>query len=275
MAWYYDLVVLAILALCVWNGMRKGVSRSLLQTAATILSAVVALWVSQPLAELCYTEFLEKPVVSAVEGQLNTVDVAGLVQTALSDNGIPVSREQVQSMLADPEGTAAQYGFDSGWVNQQIDAAADSVEELTNGVLPSWLMKEIAGDGAVQKETAKSVISGDTHTAAQQLVSTYGKPILCSVLRAILIGVCFVPDTGAADGTFRGFGRWGIGRIGKSGDFALDDGRIDKSCGFCNRGNNALFHRGNDSKNVSIPVALRIEKITGRYFIHRQKLAER
>ena len=25
MAWYYDLVVLAILALCVWNGMRKGV----------------------------------------------------------------------------------------------------------------------------------------------------------------------------------------------------------------------------------------------------------
>ena len=49
MAWYYDLVVLAILALCVWNGMRKGVSRSLLQTAATILSAVVALWVSQPL----------------------------------------------------------------------------------------------------------------------------------------------------------------------------------------------------------------------------------
>ena len=63
MAWYYDLVVLAILALCVWNGMRKGVSRSLLQTAATILSTVVALWVSQPLAELCYTEFLEKPVV--------------------------------------------------------------------------------------------------------------------------------------------------------------------------------------------------------------------
>lgn len=166
MAWYYDLVVLAILALCVWNGMRKGVSRSLLQTAATILSAVVALWVSQPLAELCYTEFLEKPVVSAVEGQLNTVDVTGLVQTALSDNGIPVSREQVQSMLADPEGTAAQYGFDSGWVNQQIDAA-------------------------VQKETAKSVISGDTHTAAQQLVSTYGKPILCSVLRSILFGLCF------------------------------------------------------------------------------------
>lgn len=166
MAWYYDLVVLAILALCVWNGMRKGVSRSLLQTAATILSAVVALWVSQPLAELCYTEFLEKPVVSAVEGQLNTVDVAGLVQTALSDNGIPISREQVQSMLADPEGTAAQYGFDSGWMNQQIDAA-------------------------VQKETAKSVISGDTHTAAQQLVSTYGKPILCSVLRSILFGLCF------------------------------------------------------------------------------------
>ena len=260
MAWYYDLVVLAILALCVWNGMRKGVSRSLLQTAATILSTVVALWVSQPLAELCYTEFLEKPVVSAVEGQLNTVDVTGLVQTALSDNGIPVSREQVQSMLADPEGTAAQYGFDSGWVNQQIDAAADSVEELTNGVLPSWLMKEIAGDGAVQKEIAKFVISGDTHTAAQQLVSTYGKPILCSVLQAILFGLCF-----------------GVLMLlfGKSGDFALDDGRIDKSCGFCNGGNNALFHRGNDSKNVSIPVALRIEKITGRYFIHRQKLAER
>ena len=97
MAWYYDLVVLAILALCVWNGMRKGVSRSLLQTAATILSAVVALWVSQPLAELCYTEFLEKPVVSAVEGQLNTVDVTGLVQTALSDNGIPVSENKYKA----------------------------------------------------------------------------------------------------------------------------------------------------------------------------------
>ena len=85
----------------------------------------------------------------------------------------------------------------------------------------------------------------------------------------------FIPDTRTADGTFRRFGCWGIGRFGKSGDFALDDGCIDKSCGFCNRGNNALFHRGNDSKNVSIPVALRIEKITGRYFIHRQKLAER
>ena len=108
MAWYYDLVVLAILALCVWNGMRKGVSRSLLQTAATILSAVVALWVSQPLAELCYTEFLEKPVVSAVEGQLNTVDVTGLVQTALSDNGIPAcwqtQRELLPSMDSIPGG---------------------------------------------------------------------------------------------------------------------------------------------------------------------------
>ena len=263
MAWYYDLVVLAILALCVWNGMRKGVSRSLLQTAATILSAVVALWVSQPLAELCYTEFLEKPVVSAVEGQLNTVDVTGLVQTALSDNGIPVSREQVQSMLADPEGTAAQYGFDSGWVNQQIDAAADSVEELTNGVLPSWRYPYSC--------SAIGVILWETYS------------LFCLAIHCVwlvlwgfdaAVSGSFIPDTRTADGTFRGFGRWGIGRIGKSGDFALDDGCIDKSCGFCNRGNNALFHRGNDSKNVSIPVALRIEKITDRYFIHRQKLAE-
>ena len=108
MWWYYDLVVIAVLVLCIWNRMRKGLSRSLMQLAATILSAVIAFAISQPLSEFCYTEFLEEPMVSALEQKLNTVDVAGVVQEKLTENGIPVSEEQVQTILADPVGVAAQ-----------------------------------------------------------------------------------------------------------------------------------------------------------------------
>lgn len=192
MWWYYDLVVIAVLVLCVWNGMRKGVSRSLMQLAATVLSAVIAFAISQPLAEFCYTELLEKPVVSALEQKLNTIDVAGLVQEKLTENGIPVSEEQVQMILADPDGVAAQYGIDAAWLHEQMDAAAVYVEEVTDGVLPEWLVKAAASDGELQLDTAKAVLSGNPRQAAETLVLQYGKPIFCMILRIILFALCFL-----------------------------------------------------------------------------------
>lgn len=191
MWWYYDLVVIAVLVLCIWNGMRKGLSHSLMQLAATILSAVIAFAISQPLSEFCYTEFLEEPMVSALEQKLNTVDVAGVVQEKLTENGIPVSEEQVQTILADPDGVAAQYGIDAAWLNEQVNAAAVYVEEMTNGVLPEWLVKEVALDGASQLDTAKAVLSGNTRQAAETLVLQYGKPVFCTILQIILFGFCF------------------------------------------------------------------------------------
>lgn len=191
MWWYYDLVVIAVLVLCIWNGMRKGLSRSLMQLAVTILSAGIAFMISQPLAEFCYTEFLEEPMVSALEQKLDTVDVAGLVQEKLTENGIPVSEEQVQTILADPEGVAAQYGIDAAWLKEQVDNAAVYVEEMTNGVLPEWLIKEVTSDGVLQLDTAKAVLSGNTRQAAETLVLQYGKPICCTILQVILFGVCF------------------------------------------------------------------------------------
>ncbi len=193
MWWYYDLVVIAVLVLCVWNGMRKGISRSLMQLAAAILSAVIAFAVSQPLAEFCYTEFLEEPVVSALEQELHTVDVAGLVQEKLTENGIPVSEEQVQAVLANPEGVAAQYGIDAAWLNEQMQAATVYAEEMTDGVLPAWLVKAAASDGDLQLDTAKAVLSGNTRQAAETLVSQYGKPLFCMILRIILFALCFFP----------------------------------------------------------------------------------
>ncbi len=136
-------------------------------------------------------------------------------------------------------------------------------------------MKEIAGDGAVQKETCKICDFGRYPYSCTALGVNLWETNSLFCLAILLFGLCFgvlmllfqavlflipVQQMGLSVDLVVG----GIGRFGKSGDFALDDGCIDKSCGFCNRGNNALFHRGNDSKNVSIPVALRIEKITGR-----------
>ena len=142
MAWYYDLVVLAILALCVWNGMRKGVSRSLLQTAATILSAVVTLWVSQPLAELCYTEFLEKPVVSAVEGQLNTVDVAGFVQTALSGEQRHSGFERTSTKyVSRPRGNGC-----SVWIRFRVGESADRCCGGFRRRIDEWRFAQLADE---------------------------------------------------------------------------------------------------------------------------------
>ena len=117
---------------------------------------------------------------------LDTVDVAGVVQEKLTENGIPVSEEQVQTILADPDGVAAQYGIDAAWLNEQVNAAAVYVEEMTNGVLPEWLVKEVALDGASQLDTAKAVLSGNTRQAAETLALQYGKPVFCTILQIIL-----------------------------------------------------------------------------------------
>lgn len=267
MWWYYDLVVIAVLVLCVWNGMRKGVSRSLMQLAATILSAVIAFAISQPLAEFCYTEFLEKPVVSALEQKLNTVDVAGLVQEKLTENGIPVSEEQVQMMLANPDGVAAQYGIDAAWLHEQVDAAAVYVEEVTDGRIAGMAGQSSSIRWGVTVRYCQSGSFWQYQTGSRNtgiaiwetsILYDFADYFICTLLSspsAVVAGnTCL--SSHAADGGVCRYGTWGSSWYFKSLSVALVNGAFNPSNGFSNTGDGCVFHGGMDSKDVFVPVAL-------------------
>lgn len=148
MWWYYDLVVMAILIVCIWNGARKGAGRSMLQLAAMLISAILAFVVSQPLAEFCYTNFVEAAVVSTLENTLDDTasladtGIVDMVQEELASYGIYASDTEIEEAIADPDAVAAQYGLDADWLNGQIQAAISGAE--TEDTVPDWLTDGIA-----------------------------------------------------------------------------------------------------------------------------------
>lgn len=195
MWWYYDLVVVAVAVLCIWNGVRKGFIRSLMQLAAMVLSACLAFWLSQPASQWCYDRFFAQPVTAQVEETLEQVNIADTLRNRLAAEGvnISVSEEQISQLLetaADAEAvseTLSGYlGVDADWLESRMEEALSVVSE--SDILPEWAE---AGESSAWTQTAAAVLSGDSQQAAAELTQQFVVPMFCKVLRVILFFLCF------------------------------------------------------------------------------------
>lgn len=86
--WFFDAAVIVIMAVLLFNGMRKGFVSVILEIAALVVAFVVALPVSEIAAKAVYDSMIEKAVTEEINDQLSSViDTSTLSQLKSLDMG--------------------------------------------------------------------------------------------------------------------------------------------------------------------------------------------
>lgn len=132
MAYVLDLLVILVVAFCIWSGWRKGFVKTLGRLLAFVLALLVALLLSGPLAESLY----DGTVAPEVEETLTThlVDDSTRDMTAKADNALDALPGYIRNLLGNGGVT------DGASLMEQVDptapAAAIAHEVQTTVVRP-------------------------------------------------------------------------------------------------------------------------------------------
>ena len=194
--WLYDLVVIAIAVLCIWNGISGGIYRAIGGVAASVASCLIAYIIAAPVSEMAYDAFLQDRCQSVIAENLEQLDVTEDVRNYLSQNGIylPYSDEEIAQMIqsageddALADQTAALLGMDAQQLKEKLGEAIQNAVGAQEGLLPEWAEKMIteAESGMVLEtvtDTASALFSDDYSEAAAGLEESYVKPAVTSVL---------------------------------------------------------------------------------------------
>ena len=85
---FIDLILVAVIALCVYMSSRQGFVKVFVEVAGFVLAIIVTFTISTPLAELTYDKIIEPPMMATVGDALkntnaNVNDVAIAIRSTL------------------------------------------------------------------------------------------------------------------------------------------------------------------------------------------------
>ncbi|MGN0631013.1 MAG: hypothetical protein ACI4JN_06760 [Ruminococcus sp.] len=201
--WLYDLVVISIAVLCIWNGMNGGAFRSCGSLVIGIVSCLAASVFSGPVSELAYNAFFKESCQSVISHQLSKNDITGNIRAELENNGIylPYDNEQIADILDgfstdDPavQQAAAMYGLSPSELEREIAGAIDYAIETHDEIIPDWASDAVKkADGSIDvdtaADTAASILRSDYNQASEQIEKNYIKPAITGILKVIAFTV--------------------------------------------------------------------------------------
>ncbi len=196
----YDLVIVSIAVLCIWNGATEGLYKALSGIVVTAVSIAAAFLLSGPAASAVYDVFLRDTCQSFVEEKLEEADVAANVRGYLEQKGVclPYSNEEmaefieeVQSNGSISEQAAALVGIDAATLEKNIGKALDYAVESHSEVIPQWAADSLKSrEGGIDldnaAETAAALLKNDASEAAQGIQEGYIKPAVMPLLKGVM-----------------------------------------------------------------------------------------
>lgn len=197
--WLYDLVVISIAVLCIWNGMNGGAFRSCGSLVIGIVSCLAASAFSGPVSELAYNAFFKESCQSVISHQLSKNDITGNIRAELENNGIylPYDNEQIADILEgistdDPavQQAAAMYGLSPSELESEIAGAIDYAIDTHDEIIPDWAADAVKkADGSIDvdaaADTAAAILRNDYNQASEQIERSYIKPAITGILKVI------------------------------------------------------------------------------------------
>ena len=105
-AWFFDVVVVALLLAFLYIGGKRGFIRSVIMIAGYIISFILAFFISSTASPMIYEKYVQKNVVTMVEHNINNIDIAGEVQKSLGleSMGITVDKQEINDVIAKSNG---------------------------------------------------------------------------------------------------------------------------------------------------------------------------
>ncbi len=198
--WLYDLVVLAIAVLCIWNGVSRGIFRAIGGFLSSIAACLLAWLIATPIAEMTYDAFFQDSCQSLISQELEKLDVTEDVRNYLGQNGIylPYSDEEIAQMIrsvnedkALADQTAAYFGMDGEQLREYVGEAVIDAVQMHDELIPDWAEAAIAQTDEelvvdAVADTASSLFSNDYQEAAISLEASYVRPAVVSLLSVVV-----------------------------------------------------------------------------------------
>lgn len=200
--WLYDLLVIAISVLCIWNGAKDGLTKALISLIISVVSCFAAWSIAEPAANGIYDKFIQETCREEIEDKLCRADITDNIRDELAKKGIylPFDNEQIADMLdnaaSDSSGlkkAAAMLGLNIDDLDKMLGQAIDKALEGHDEIVPSWAADAIKQNGGIGIESASkaasSVLRNDYKSLAEQIERSYIRPPVISFLKMIVFVV--------------------------------------------------------------------------------------
>lgn len=201
--WLYDLVVIAIGVLCIWNGASGGAQKALGGFIVSAASLIVAVLLSTPVSEAVYAGFFQDTCQELVEEKLDDADIAGNMRGALEAQGIylPYENDELADMVEEfssndeaIEQAATMLGIDADELESELGEALQAAATEHGDMLPEWAAKAVKDDEPKNTlktvaDTTASLLRNDNSAAAEGIESAYVKPAVLPFLKILSFAV--------------------------------------------------------------------------------------
>lgn len=198
--WLYDLVLISITVLCIWNGVNGGALKSCGSLVIGIISCLTASFLSTPIAELAYNTFFSEQCQTVIVGTLSENDIAGNIRSELESNGIylPYDNDQIADVLEsvdtdDPalQQAAEMYGVDPSELDGILADAIGYAIETHDDIIPEWAADSVKeDDGSINidaaADTAAAIMRNDYTQASKKIENNFVKPAVTGILKIIV-----------------------------------------------------------------------------------------
>ena len=126
--WLLDILTVAIVALCIYNCVKKGFSKIVVLIAGCVVSVFLAAAVSNSCSEIIYDNFIKESSIEGVETALEEYDPAMTVKEVIenSDYGAVLENGRVQKILKSDDSMIELYEY----ANQASGAVVDTYENF-------------------------------------------------------------------------------------------------------------------------------------------------
>ncbi|MCH5193447.1 MAG: CvpA family protein [Oscillospiraceae bacterium] len=195
-----DIVLAAVIIICICVGSHKGAIRTLISVAGYIAAFAAAVFVSNVADEYIYDSFVRPAVMSAMETKADELaeeysSAEGLGRL-LSENGIEVDDEQLEAILNNGEeyiGVLTNEEF-RGKLNNVFIGYCRLLTETFAGIIPEEIASEAERyiENADEKNSVREkIITAERLSVTEIIEKEIVRPVMLKTVNTVLFAVTF------------------------------------------------------------------------------------
>ena len=100
-AWFFDIALIGVLLICIYNAGKKGFVKSIILLIGYVVSMVGGFLITSALSPIVYEKFVQSRVEKAVEKKIDNIDIRSEIKSAFKTQNINVtiSDNEIQALI--------------------------------------------------------------------------------------------------------------------------------------------------------------------------------
>ncbi len=200
--WLYDIIVLAILVLCIGLGYYCGFIRTISHVLSYIIAFALASTLATPIANGIYDQWIAPFCETHIAEQLDNYNISGSISDALTSYDINFNTDDIDIYLDDATEALDDIMNETGLSEESLqDGLLKSIDSILGAAyeaLPSWMTNALLPTDSLSEnpshlaQSAAVLFTGDSEDISENLTETYIRPIIFSVVKNFVFFILFL-----------------------------------------------------------------------------------